>query len=327
MDNGKCRHSRKGISTIAAIFMLLLMFTTFIGLLVAYLNYNLSATEQMDIEHERSQEKIILSKIEINNESYISNVAINNTGSIDVRIRALYGKANGETRLLFDPSNYMETHIGPTESLIIDIPEDIPEIQFDNQTKIVAATERGTKTIDSLPELVYGPVEPPSDYDPTKLYVGPLMLKFDDFFYHVTLNDGTLDPAETWQPGWIVDEKLPVKLAWKITVMNIDNRNLTLTRFSSFNIVSTNGPNVVSWYIEPPDHINGEQFLEINQTESITYIWNNPFSDDPQTVGSPFKDSTCMVFLTFFGFFHETDEIETPYAQTIPFEASITVVG
>jgi hypothetical protein len=323
---GKIRYARTGISTIAAMFMLLLMFTAFTGILVAFLNYNLSAKEQMDIELERSKEKIVLTRIELDNESNISNVVINNTGSIEVRIRALYEIANGETKLLFDPSNYNETHIGPTESLIIDIPDDIPEIQFDNQTKIVAATERGTKTLDSLPELVYGPVEPPSDYDPTKLYVGPLMLKFDDFFYHTTLGDGTLD-GSGWKPGWIVDEKLPVKLAWKITVMNIDNRNLTITRFSSFNIVSTNSPNVRSWYVNSTDHINREQFLQINQTESITYIWDGPFSDVPQTVSSTYKGSTCMVFLTFFGFFHETDETKTPYAQTIPFEASITVLG
>jgi hypothetical protein len=323
---GKIRYARTGISTIAAMFMLLLMFTAFTGILVAFLNYNLSAKEQMDIELERSKEKIVLTRIELDNESNISNVVINNTGSIEVRIRALYEIANGETKLLFDPSNYNETHIGPTESLIIDIPDDIPEIQFDNQTKIVAATERGTKTLDSLPELVYGPVEPPSDYDPTKLYVGPLMLKFDDFFYHTTLGDGTLD-GSGWKPGWIVDEKLPVKLAWKITVMNIDNRNLTITRFSSFNIVSTNSPNVRSWYVNSTDHINREQFLQINQTESITYIWDGPFSDVPQTVSSTYKASTCMVFLTFFGFFHETDETKTPYAQTIPFEASITVLG
>ena len=108
---GKFRHAQAGISTIAAIFMLLLMFTAFTGILVAFLNYNLSAKEQMDIEHERSQEKIVLTRIELDNESHVSNVVINNTGSIDVRIRALYEIADGETKLLFDPSNYDETNI------------------------------------------------------------------------------------------------------------------------------------------------------------------------------------------------------------------------
>ena len=246
MHINKFGGARKGISTVAGIFMLLLMFTAMMGLIVAFFNYNLSAEEQMKIDHERSQEKIELTTIAINNESIISNVVITNTGSIDVRIRALYEIVNGETTLLFDPSLYNETQIAPTESLVIDIPDDIPDIPFDDQTKIVAATERGIKTLDSLAELVYGPVEPPTNYDPTKLYVGPLMLKFDEFFYHTTDKNGVLDPNETWQPGWIVDEK--GYYAWNITVMNIDTRNLTLYRFSSFNLVPTASPSVLSWY-------------------------------------------------------------------------------
>jgi hypothetical protein len=327
MHKWKLRYSRKGISTIAAIFMLLLMFTALIGLFITYLNYNISAKEQMDIDHERSQEKIVLSKIELNNESYISKVVINNTGSIDVRIRALYEKVNGKTEFIFDPSEYSETQIEPTKSLIVSIPEDVTEIPFTLQTKIIVATERGTKSLDYLPELVHGPLIPPTNYDPTKLYIGPLMLKFDDFFTHITDDYGNLDPTETWEPGWIIDENIGLPRAWKITVMNIDIRNLTITRFSSFNLVSTRTPQIKSWYINTTDPVNNEQFLEINQTESITYIWNGPFSDTPQKVGNSLKGSTCMVFLTFFGFFHESDGITSPYAQTIPFEASVTVVG
>ena len=327
MNINKFRNARKGISTtIASIFMLLLMFAAMIGLITTFFNYNLSAKEQMDIDQERAKEKIVLSSIEVNSESMITNVTINNTGSIDVTIRALYEKANGETILLFDPYTYSESKIAPTESLVIDIPESIPEILFDNRTQIVAATERGTKTLDNVPELVYGPVEPPFDYDPTKLYVGPLMLKFDDFFYHKTDRNGNLDPSETWHPGWIVDEK--GYYAWNITVMNIDNRNLTIYRFSSFNLVPTNSPSVLSWYLEPTDQINSQQFLMINQTESITYIWNavrDPSDPNPDATRLTLSDCTCMVFLTFFGVFHEADGTETPYAQTIPFEASVTV--
>ncbi|MFC1488013.1 hypothetical protein ACFLRN_10060 [Thermoproteota archaeon] len=321
MQINKFGGARKGISTIAGIFMLLFMFTVMIGLIIAYVNYNLSAEEQMKIDHERSQEKIVLTTIAITNESIISKVVITNTGSIDVRIRALYEIVNGDTTLLFDPSIYSETQIAPTESLVIGIPDDVPEIPFDAQAKIVAATERGTKTLDSLAELVYGPVEPPTNYDPTKLYVGPLMLKFDEFFFHKTNSNGVLDPGETWQPGWIVDEK--GYYAWNVTVMNIDVRNLTLFRFASFNLVPTDSPSVLSWYIEPTDQINGEHFLEINQTQTITFIWDRPLSGDAAKL--TFSDSTCMVFLTFFGVFHEADGTETPYAQTIPFEASVTV--
>ena len=303
--------------------MLLLMFAAIIGIITAFFNFNLSAKEQMDIELDRAKEKIVLSKIEVNNESKISNVVVNNTGSIDVTIRALYEKANGETRFLFDPSTYSEAKIEPTESLVIDIPV---EILFDNRTQIIATTERGTKTLDYVPELVYGPIEPPFDYDPTKLYVGPLMLKFDDFFYHKTDKNGNLDPTETWHPGWIVDEK--GYYAWNITVMNIDTRNLTIYRFSSFNLVPTNSPSVLSWYLEPTDQINSQKFLMVNQTESITYIWNaprDPSIPNPSATRLTLSDCTCMVFLTFFGVFHEADGTDTPYAQTIPFEASVTV--
>lgn len=317
----KFRTARRGISTVTAIFMLLLMFTALIGLIVAFFSYNLSAKEQMEIDYQRSQEKIILTKIEVNNEAKISKVIIKNTGSIDVRIRGLYEIVNGETRLLFDPSNYLETQISPTESLIIDIPEDIPEIQFDDQAKIVASTERGIKTLDSVPELVYGVVETPTNYDPTKLYIGPLMLKFDDFFFHKTDSQGVFDPEDNWQPGWIVDEK--GYYAWKISVMNIDNRNLTIYRFTSFNLVATDSPSVLTWYIEPTNQIEGEQLLVVNQTENITYIWDLPLSGNAGKL--TFSDCTCMVFLTFFGVFHEADGSKTPYAQTIPFEASVTV--
>ena len=315
----KLKQARKGLSTIASIFMLLLMFAAMTGLLVAFLNYNLSAKEQMDIEHKRAQEKIELTKIEVNDQFEISNVTISNTGSIEVKIRALYEILNGETRLLFDPSDYSDSTIPPSKSLSIEIPEDIPEIPFDEQAKIVAATSRGTKTLDYIPDLVYGPVEPPTNYDPTKLYVGPLMLKFDDFF--VCETDANGNPTEPWQPGWIVDEK--GYYAWRITVMNIDNRNMTIYRYSSFNLAPTNSPSVLSWYIDPADQEAGEQFLGINQTEIITYKWDSPLSGDAAKL--TFSDCTCMVFLTFFGVFHEADGTETPYAQTIPFEASVTV--
>lgn len=319
---GKFRHARKGISTITAIFMLLLMFTALTGLLIAFFNYNLSAKEQMDIEHERSQEKIVLSGLDVNEDFEITSVVINNTGTIDVRIRALYEIVNGETKLLFDPSNYAETQISPTGSLVIYIPGSLPVVQFDPQAKIVAATERGTKTLDTIPTLFYGPIEPPSEYDPTKLYIGPLMLKFDDFYHHKTDQYGILDSGETWRPGWVVDEK--DYLAWKITIMNIDNRNITINRFASLNLVPTEAPsNTLSWYLEPTNETTNTQFLEVNQTVSVIYKWTNPLSGTATKL--TFPECTCMVFLTFFGVFEEIDGTETPYAQTIPFEASVTV--
>jgi hypothetical protein len=323
MNLSKLRPGRKGVSTITAVFMLLLVFALMTMLLVAFFNYNISAKEQMDIEHERSQERIELTALEVNDQFRITSVLINNTGTIDVRIRALYQTVNGETSFLFDPSIYSDSQVRPTDSMVIYFPGDIPPIQFDPDAKIVASTERGTKTVDYVPLLTYGPIEPPSEYDPTKLYVGPLMLKFDDFAYHETDSKGNLLASDTWHPGWIVP-KSPKYYAWKISIMNRDNRNITLNRFASFNLVPTESPSTtLSWYIEPTDLTTGKQLLIVNQTVNVMYIWNGPLSGAAQKLNLP--ETTCMVFLTFFGVFHEPDGTETPYAQTIPFEAAVTI--
>ena len=319
----KFGQARKGISAIAAVFMLLLVFALITMLLVAFFNYNISAKEQMDLEHERSQERIELTKLEVDDQFKITDVLINNTGTIDVRIRALYQIVDGKTRFLFDPSVYADTQIGPTDSLVIYFPGDIPAIQFDPEAKIVAATERGTKTVDYVPMLTYGPIKPPSQYDPTKLYIGPLMLKFDDFAYHKTDSAGNLISSDTWHPGWMVP-KSPEYYAWRISIMNIDDRDITINRFASFNLVPTEAPSTtLSWYLDPTDQTTGKQLLPVDQTLSVVYIWNGPISGAAQKMNLP--ETTCMVFLTFFGVFHESDGTETPYAQTIPFEAAVTV--
>jgi len=308
-------------------FMLLLMFAVVSGLIIAYFDYNISAQEQMTIEHERSQEKIILSKLQVDDQFRILNIIVNNTGSIEVRIRALYEILNGETTFLFDPSNYMDTHIAPSKSLSIYIPSEIPEILFDPQAKIVVATERGVKTLDYEPILLYEPAEPPTHYDPTKLYIGPLMLKFDDFQYRKTNKDGVLDPDDPWHPGWSIPKGFGY-CAWKISVMDIDDRNITINSFSSFNAVPSESPaTTLSWYLEPTNQTSRTQFLQVNKTESVLYIWSGPgLGANAQQMNLPgTRTPTCMVFLTFFGVFHEHDGTTTPYAQTIPFEASITI--
>ncbi len=304
--------------------MLLIMFGAIIAIFLAFFNYNISANEQMNIEHERSQEKIEITQLDVNDEFQITSLRINNTGTIEVRIRALYQITSGETRLIFDPASYADTHIAPTASLLIYIPQNIPQITFDPEAKIIAATERGTKTLDYVPTLLYGPIEPPSEYDPTKLYIGPLMLKFDDFNWHKVDSNGNLDPADTWHPGWVVPKgQGSLRYAWKISVMNIDQRNITLNMFSSFNLSPVESPSILSWYINPTNQITNTQFLPVNQTQSVTFIWDGPISGSAQKMFT--NEGTCMVFLTFFGIFHEADGTETPYAQTIPFEASVTI--
>jgi len=328
----KILRCRRGISTIyTSLIFLLLVFALLTLLFLTFFSYNLAAQEQMRIEHERSQEKIVLSGLELNdtNPTYISRLLINNTGIIEVKIRAIYVANSTETTLICDPSTYIDTHIAPSESLRIPLPSGVT---FEPIATITATTERGVKTKQYEGFLIFGPPKPPSKYNPSRLYAGPLMLQFDAFWYRKTFRNGTLDPDDHWHPGWSIPKGFGY-CAWNITVMNIDDRNITIRRFSSFTVVPSDSPsNQLSWYIEPTNQKNLTQFLAVNQTQNIIYTWSAPKTlpeeggtDSAQKVTLP--ETRCMVFLTFFGWFHEHDGTTTTYAQTIPFEAAITVVG
>ena len=322
----KILRCRRGVSSITSLFLILLMFSILIGLLLAFFDYNLVVFEQMKIEDERSQEKIVLSGLELDNETCLSTVSVKNEGTIEVKVRAIYVANSTTTTLVCDPSTYMDTHIAPDNSLNMSLPTGI---SFEPDAKIIVATERGVKTKEYEALLVFGPPKPEWEYDPTKLYIGPLMLQFDAFWYHKTRGDGTLDPNDPWHPGWSIPKGFGY-CAWNITVMNIDYRNITINRFSTFNVVPNDSPsNQLPWYLEPTNQTDLTQFLPVNETQNILYIWADPKeasgTNRPQKMTLP--ECTCMVFLTFFGVFHEHDGTTTTYAQTIPFEAAITVIG
>jgi len=321
----KSLRCRRGVSTLTSLFLILLMFSILIGLFLAFFDYNFVIMEQMKIEDERSQERIVLSGLKLDpNQTCLSNVTLKNAGTIEVRVRAIYVADGTTTVLICDPSEYMDTHISPGRSLNISLPGGVP---FEPEAKIIAATERGVKTKEYEALLAFGPPKPVWEYDPTKLYIGPLMLQFDAFWYRKTREDGTLDPNEPWHPGWSIPKGFGY-CAWNITVMNIDDRNITINRFSTFNVVPNDSPsNELPWYLEPTNQTSLTQLLPVNQTRNILYIWADPKeasgTNRPQKMTLP--ECTCMVFLTFFGVFHEHDGTTTTYAQTIPFEAAITV--
>lgn len=288
------------------------------AIIAAFTSYNLSTQEQMKMEQARSQEKITLSKIEVDYENKITTVTINNTGTVEVRIRALYEDVDGEITFLDsaapDPSTHMDTYIAPGKSLSISLvskPEFIPE------AKIIAATERGVKTMDGEGWLLYGSQEPPPGYDPSKLYAGPLMLAFDAFYYQ-EIKHGNFDPDGTWEYGGVVPKG--ITCAWKITVTNIGDRDITLNKTSSFTAVSSGSTNVLTWFIDSQN-----QELPLNTAADIFFVWKDP--DQPHQTNNMEKiyqqsKLNCMIFLTFFGYYHDADN--TPYAQTIPFEATST---
>jgi hypothetical protein len=314
-------HDQRGISKVyTSLIFLLLVFSILTLLFLTFFNYNFAVQEQMRIENERSQEKIVLTALNLN-ETNLSEICIKNAGTIEIKIRAIYV----DNSFLCDPSTYNDTTIAPDNSSWVALPTGVA---FEPGAKITATTERGVKTTEYEGPLVYKPAPPEWNYDPTRLYIGPLMLQFDAFWYRKTFQNGTLDQSDPWHPGWSIAKGFGY-CAWNITVMNVDDRNITITHFSSFNAVPNDTPsNELPWYLEPTNQTDLTKFLPVNQTRNIVYIWSVPKEEganSAQKMNLP--ECTCMVFLTFFGYFHEHDGTTKPYAQTIPFEAAITVTG
>lgn len=329
---------RRGISTIviASVLFLILTLSTLFLLVSGFFGYNLAVDEQMKIEQERSQEKIILTDIGLNeNATFITFVRINNTGTIGVRIRAIYESYWNQftgyvTAFLEDPSTYMDTHIEPNRNLIIRSPPNATYIaSFRNgYTRLILATERGTKTSDFEGTIVYGHSKPPQPYNTSRYYIGPLELMFTAFYYRrIDSQTGVLDPADYWHPGWDIARSYGY-VAWNITVRNIDNRNITINKYSSFTVVPNESPpsDERTWYLDPVERTDNTQSLVTGQVEFIVYKWSVPIDTGVKAQQIYSVPTRCLVFLTFYGLFHEADGTTTTYAQTIPFEAAITVL-
>ena len=313
---------KRGLETVTAVFLLLLMFVALTGLIVVFSNMNLNSQAMNTIELQRSQEKIILQKQIASGE--IRSVTITNDGSIEVKIMALYQVQDGVTTFLGDPNTDhttfqpCQTYISPASSITISFQDGQEPVE---NAMIIAATQRGTKSFDR--SLSTNPTPAPT-YPPTDLVIGPLMLKFKDFQYQET--DGTIDPT-AWQAGWNIPKG--ISCAWKIKITNIDDRDITLSRFSGLSPVANEFSTGSTWFLDPTNPESLTQRLTAGEDAELVFIWSAP-KNFPES-GLPNSPSTfynakctCSIFLTFYGVFHELDgETLTPYAQTIPFEAVV----
>jgi len=283
------------------------MFTVITGIIIAYVNYNLSAQEQMSVEHERSQERITLLKQIDEYTNTISNVSIKNVGSIDVILRAIYIDDDGVFST-FDPSVGMDTTLVPSGSIVIPI-----DIHPFKDAKIVAATQRGTRSTDIPPPIEYQEPPPP---DTNEFYMGPLLLKFDEFWYQNFT--GTFNPEGDWDEGWVVSSDPGDYCAWKIGLTNIGDKNITINGYSCFSTFPSGSSDYRSWFLWNETSPSTVQ-LPINETVTMFFVRASPESSGLVKIYS--NNQICMVFLTFYGVY----ENGRPYAQTIPFEAAITI--
>lgn len=306
----------KGIASVfGSVFILMLVFTLASTLFLSLYSYEEKVQESIILEENRVQEKIVLLSLSTENASgteYITGLFVNNTGTITVRIRAVYI----DNSFICDPTNVAlnpdDTYINPKDSRWIQLPNNLP---YEPLSKIEVATERGIKSIEYEWKLKTGSqAEPPSETQ--RFYFGPLLLDFEKFYY--AENIGSYDPY-SWEPGWSVE--LGTTVVWNVTVTNIDNRDLTINKYSAFTLVSNDGGAQKPWYIEPPNGLD-TLFIPSNSTVHLIYIWDRPRMTQGVKNQSVYnQNDRSKVFLTFFGFFHESDGTSKSYGQTIPFEA------
>lgn len=310
------RRSDSGVSSVfGSVLILMLVVTLASSLFISLYAYEEKAQESIRIEEERTNERITLLSLSTENISgieYLVAISVNNTGTITTRIRGVYI----DNVFVCDPTNPSlnpdDTYINPKDSLWIMIPN---YLKYEPLSKIEVATERGMKSIEYEWKLKSGSqAEPPSETQ--RFHFGPLLLDFEKFYY--TENYGSYDP-NSWKPGWSVEEG--TTLVWNVTVTNIDDRDITINKYSGFTMVSNDGGVQLPWFIEPPDGLD-TLFIPSNSTAHLIYIWDRPRMTQGVKNQSVYnQNDRSKVFLTFFGIFHEHDGTTKPYGQTIPFEA------
>ena len=296
---------QRGLQSITAVLMLLLMFTALTALIMAFSNYNSSMQQQMKIEQERAQEKIAITQLDVDSAQKIENLTVSNIGAIEVRIRAIYRRENGVVTLLADPSTFTDTHIAQGTSMQINIAH--LGLTPDPNATLIAATQRGVRSqeINEI-ELEYG--EPPTGSDTSQLSIGPLMLYFDSINY--TKTDVNGNPTGSW-PGYPIPQG--IYCAWEVNVTNIDpeKRDLIINQYTGLTLQIVGGPSTLTWFLKA-----NQQSMAWNTTASIIFLWSTPAGDAAEKVQASNKGQN-NIFLTFFGEFSDGKRL----AQTIPFEA------
>ena len=303
--------NKKAVSQIyAALIALLIVIPLLVVLLSSFINYNLTLENQKILTEQKIQENLSITDVEIaENEitsiNEIKSINVNNAGTIELKVRAIYFKNETITTFVSDPSVY----ISPASSKIITLEKAIP---VTSSFSLTVSTERGTLSKEFfIPQWAKTEII----YDTENLTIGNLRLRFESFEYSVYK-----DKTESWGPylsGW--NPPMNEYIAWRLNITNTGNDTITLNNHSSLTLSSCDGPTEVPWYIA-----NLTQTLSTDTTSSVIFVTASPGKiNDLQkiTVG---EGTANMVFLTFFGELIIADPYEVrPYGQTIPFEAVI----
>lgn len=323
MDTLKIRvfqllNNKRGVSSLMiTIYVLLLAIILISTLFISVSIGKLGLSSSMKAEQERMQEGISIGGpggMELDGTA-VTSLRVNNTGSIAIRIRAIY---IGED-FKCDPSTFEgDAYIKPKEYLWIQLSDNIA-INYEQTKKLnwAVTTERGTSVTERGEIIFEGPTAP--DQDTTNIRVGPFELAFEEFYWSKS------EPV-SWNPGW----SIPVgtkNVIFKITVKNIDDEPILLNYRCCFTLVGNDDipNNRLFWYIRPPQ--SGDLIVNPGNEVTIIYDRDAPGSKTNPTVPNfdkYQKGSTCINYLIFTGYYAYSNGIPNlnkPLAQTIPFEA------
>jgi hypothetical protein len=309
--NLKIARHKKGVSSLfitiyIALLAIMLMSTLFVGLNIA----RSSTNSYLEGEQARMQEGIQLSGPNgmrlLEDKTTVESILVKNTGSITVRIRALY--INGV--FTCDPSLGGDTYIAPKESLWVSlIALELPRILISEDNLNVQwsmATERGTESSETAARLLYGPpiTPPPSN----AFYIGPFMILFDMFNARIGNGD--------WAGGWTIHSTNDV-VTWRILLTNVDKRAVVIESNSFFDLFGNEiqSNKEQQWYIHIPQ---GQNSITLAPGE-YAFIYFNISSTGADGINGFPEWHSCTNFLVFTG--HFEDSSQTRYGQTIPFEA------
>jgi FlaG/FlaF family flagellin (archaellin) len=302
------RKSRKnqGVSSVIGTILLMMLFLIVASVLfTALFGYNNSLQRANSLEDMRSQERVAISNLKFDNNMLVG-IFVNNSGSITVQLRALYID-NQFICDLSDPSlNINGGYINAQESDLISV----TPVPYGPDSDIAVTTSRGTRAIQLQSNYRFESI---STDNPPETYYGPLRLNFTLFYYRDVDSNGA--PLGPWQEGSKVSPTT-IYCEWKITVTNVDTRDITLDKYSCFTLVSNEGGSQFPWYTNYPG-----QVIRSKQTATISYLWSAPLPVSTAEGFQGFNSHTAKTFLTFFGRFSDG----TVYGQTIPFEAILRV--
>lgn len=305
------RNNRKGVSSLlVAVYVALIAIALISVLFIGVQTQSTSVLAASKNQQARMQEDLLLQgpngmQLVGSGSSIVGALRVNNTGTVMIKIRALY---IGEV-FVCDPSTYQDTYIPPKESKWISLISNQYSTVTTNNTMLDAqwkvTTERGVSTTEKGEYILFG--RPGDNDSPFRhgLKTGPLLILFDYFNWR----SGT----SSWEAGWAIPKGTP-DVTWRIYVYNIDTKTITFDETSFFDLVANtnNQGQDQKWFIDST--ANQQKILEPKKGMFVEF--NAKVNGQPQAITLN-PGVSCLNFLAITGTFSD----DSAFGQTIPFEA------